>query len=187
MAGPAVDANGMLGRIRRAEDVKFRIAKFLVEAGLPVIYLGIDGNNPTLSRIVQRNQTMNNRRAAASLVAGLSVVVAGAWAMSDDDKPSQASIMERKLEHAQGILSALAREDFESLGSNADALLKLSEEEWTSRDTPEYRAQLKDFWTVLEGIKSSADDKNLDGATLAYVQMTVSCVRCHKHLRENPE
>jgi hypothetical protein len=29
-----------------------------------------------------------------------------------------------------------------------------------------------------------AKDKNLDGAALAYVQLTMSCVNCHKYVRE---
>lgn len=103
------------------------------------------------------------------------------------EEATETSVMEQKLEHAQGVLSALAREDFEGLRTNADALLRLSEEQWISRETPEYRAQLKDFWVVLEGVKSGADEENLDGATLAYMQMTLSCVRCHKYLRTNAE
>ena len=114
----------------------------------------------------------------------------GVNAAADDDDPEtkpEKPLMERKLEHAQGVLSALAREDFDALNKHADALLTLSEEQWISQETPEYRAQLKDFWVVLEGVKSAADEKNIDGATLAYVQMTLSCVRCHKYLRDNRE
>lgn len=130
-----------------------------------------------------------------TLAAGLFCVIVlgnhgGVNAVADDNPPQskpEKSLMERKLEHAQGVLSALAREDFDALNKHADALLTLSEEQWISRETPEYRAQLKDFWVVLEGVKSAADEKNIDGATLAYVQMTLSCVRCHKYLRDNPE
>jgi hypothetical protein len=72
----------------------------------------------------------------------------GIIAVGDDDRSEtepDKPLMERKLEHAQGVLSALAREDFDALGKHADALLTLSEEQWISRETPEYRAQLKDF------------------------------------------
>lgn len=134
---------------------------------------------------------MTKRLALAVLPCLLFLGVSGGPDVRGDDDGAQAEteqpLMERKLEHSQALLSALAREDFDALGTNADALLVLSEEEWISRDTPEYKAQLKDFWVVLEGIKTAADDENLDGATLSYVQMTLTCVRCHKYLRSNPD
>ena len=77
--------------------------------------------------------------------------------------------------------------DYAKLAENADDLRKLAEKQWIEKETPEYRAQLKDFWVVLEGIRSSADDNDIDGATLAYMQMTLSCVRCHKYLRKNSD
>jgi cytochrome c556 len=96
-------------------------------------------------------------------------------------------LMEQKLTHAQNILSAIAKEDYAKLSENAEGLRRLAEKQWIEKDTPEYRAQLKDFWVVLEGIRASAADKDIDGATLAYMQMTLSCVRCHKYLRKNPD
>lgn len=100
---------------------------------------------------------------------------------------AEVPLMERKLARAQNILSAIAREDYAKLAENADELRKLAEKQWIEKETPEYRAQLKDFWVVLEGIRASADEKDIDGATLAYMQMTLSCVRCHKYLRKNPD
>lgn len=102
-----------------------------------------------------------------------------------EDKPASptAKIMEQKLELSQAILAAIVKEDFAGMSTKADALLELAKTQWIRNETPEYRAQLKDFWLVLEGLKSAAEDKNADGATLAYVQMTLTCVRCHKYLR----
>ena len=34
-----------------------------------------------------------------------------------------------------------------------------------------------------ETLAAKAKDKNLDGATLAYLDMTLSCVACHNHFR----
>lgn len=134
---------------------------------------------------------MTKRLALAALACLLFLGASGNPDVRGDDDGAEAEaekpLMERKLEHSQAVLSALAREDFDALGANADALLALSEEEWISRDTPEYQAQLKDFWVVMEGIKTAADEENLDGATLGYMQMTLTCVRCHKYLRENPD
>ena len=38
---------------------------------------------------------------------------------------------------------------------------------------------------LLDRIESIAKAKNIDGATLAYVQLTVNCVNCHKYVRES--
>ncbi len=102
-----------------------------------------------------------------------------------DDKPAldSAKIMEKKLQLSKEILAAIVLEDFPKMSTNADALLELAKTQWVRNEAPEYRAQLKDFWLVLEGLKTAADDKNAEGATLAYVQMTLSCVKCHKYLR----
>ena len=40
---------------------------------------------------------------------------------------------------------------------------------------------LEDYALVAE----KARQKNLDGATLAYVRMTIQCVKCHEYTRDN--
>lgn len=126
---------------------------------------------------------MRNVKIRLPAIIGISLLFLAV--LGADDKPGSATakLMERKLQLSQAILGAIATEDFSSLSTNADGLLVLAKKEWLRHETPEYRAQLKDFWIVLEGLKSAAEDKNSDGATLAYVQMTLSCVRCHKYLR----
>jgi hypothetical protein len=36
----------------------------------------------------------------------------------------------------------------------------------------------------VDDLIEKAREKNLDGAALSYVEMTLSCVKCHKHVRE---
>lgn len=98
--------------------------------------------------------------------------------------PPAPTVMELKLSSAQGILSGLATEDYERISTHANSLLALAKQQWIDQESPEYRAQLKDFWLVLEGLQANARERNLDGVTLSYVQMTLSCVKCHKYLRE---
>ncbi|MCL6644623.1 MAG: hypothetical protein K6U88_06545, partial [Dehalococcoidia bacterium] len=38
---------------------------------------------------------------------------------------------------------------------------------------------------AVDAVSAAAKQKNLDGASLAYMQMTLNCVRCHKYLRSN--
>jgi uncharacterized protein (TIGR01244 family) len=42
----------------------------------------------------------------------------------------------------------------------------------------------EDFRRNAERAASGARAKNIDGVALAYVQMTMNCVNCHKHVRE---
>lgn len=113
----------------------------------------------------------------------LSVVTLSA---QQSDPPSDpATLMQRKLQRAQSILESLATEDFDALVTSSNDLLQIAQQQWIAQETPEYRAQLKDLWIVLEGLQTAAQERNLDGATLSYVQLTISCVKCHKALRKD--
>jgi hypothetical protein len=47
-----------------------------------------------------------------------------------------------------------------------------------------YEVQTNNFRRAAETLIQKAKAKNLDGATLAYVDMTVTCVRCHQYCRD---
>ena len=87
--------------------------------------------------------------------------------------------MQKKLEYSEKILAGLAREDFEQISSNARSMYALNQIEKWVRGTPEYRTQLKNFQNANERIIRMADEEKLDGAALAYVQLTLNCVNCH--------
>ncbi|MFG0294870.1 MAG: hypothetical protein ACF8PG_03105 [Maioricimonas sp. JB045] len=117
----------------------------------------------------------------------LVTLTCGGVAVPDDGPADRHRLMERKLVAAQKILTSLAREDYAAMQSAADDLQELARQQWTTDESPRYRAHLKDFWVTLDGVSEAAAEKNLDGATLAYVQMTISCVKCHKYLRQPAE
>lgn len=99
--------------------------------------------------------------------------------------PGVRKFMRPKLDHAQKVLEGLALEDFEMIGKNANALLRLSEAaEWQVLPSPEYVRHSEEFQRVTNDLIRAANNKNLDSATLAYVQLTMNCVSCHKHVRE---
>ena len=50
--------------------------------------------------------------------------------------------------------------------------------------TPGYRTQLQIFQDATEELMRQAEKENVDGAALAFTQLTISCVNCHKQLRE---
>jgi cytochrome c556 len=57
------------------------------------------------------------------------------------------------------------------------------EADWRAFENPDYEQNSATFRRQVDALVKSARNKNLDGATLAYVRMTMSCVDCHKFVR----
>ena len=94
------------------------------------------------------------------------------------------AFMRVKLDHAQQLLAAIALEDYESISRHAQKISLLTEDEnWRVLQTVEYRRHSDDFRRATNAVTDAARKKNLDGAVLAYMQMTMHCVQCHKHVR----
>jgi hypothetical protein len=99
------------------------------------------------------------------------------------DKDSK-GIMRKKLTHAQRVLEGLVINDFDKIIDNAKELMFLTKQnEWRALDAPQFEIHSNDFRRSLESLVAKAREKNGDGTALAYVEMTLSCVRCHKHIR----
>ena len=101
------------------------------------------------------------------------------------DKEKASLWMEKKLEYTQKILAGLTKGDFEMIGTNAGSMQVVNFlEEWDRGKNPEYRRQLKYFSDANAELIRQAGKKNLGGATLAYTQLTLSCVHCHNVVRD---
>jgi hypothetical protein len=99
--------------------------------------------------------------------------------------PTAAEIMAAKLKHAQALIDALTREDFKKIEENATALVRISNgaEFLTAHKTEDYLIQARVFRGAVSTMAAKAGDKNLDGAMLAYLDMSMSCVKCHQYTR----
>ena len=94
-------------------------------------------------------------------------------------------LMAEKLQAAQRILEGIAIGDFDKTTNNAEALLALANRaEWLAYKTNRYELHSNEFRRAAETIIQKSKAKNLDGVTLAYMDLTMSCVRCHQHVRE---
>jgi hypothetical protein len=92
--------------------------------------------------------------------------------------------MRKKLDFSRNILAGLASEDFDKVAANAEAMQGMSKFEGFIRGKmPGYRTQLEVFQDANEEIIRQAQKDNVEGATLAFTQLTMSCVNCHKQLR----
>ncbi len=97
----------------------------------------------------------------------------------------KSTIMQMKLQQAQKVLEGLALKDFKKISKSAEELLLLSkEEEWKVLSTPEYERYSNEFRRNAQDLIKNAKEENLDACAFSYVEMTLSCVNCHKHVRE---
>ena len=103
----------------------------------------------------------------------------------ESGKSPQASIwMKKKLDYSQNILNGLTTADFDKVIKNAEEMRRLSKiESFVRGGTPGYRAQLVLFEESADEIIRQAKKDNVEGATLAFTQLTISCVNCHKEIR----
>ena len=123
-------------------------------------------------------RNMRTVSASVMLVFGLlSVAYAG------DDKTSDNFDMKKKLEFSKNILDGLVMEDYQKILKNAKALNEIGMRKWLENESLPYRTQNQAFWFTTGSLRMAAEQKSIDGATLAYMQMTLSCVNCHKQLR----
>jgi hypothetical protein len=100
-----------------------------------------------------------------------------------DEKNAPEFDMKKKLEYSKNILDGLVTEDFDKILKSAKSLNRLGKRKWLENESSEYRTQNQVFWFTAGTLVLAAEQKNVDGATLSYTQMTVSCVNCHKLLR----
>ena len=125
--------------------------------------------------------------AIPALLAG---VILGGIGRADDkqpkpnEDPKKPSVMQRKLAYSHRALEALAKKDFKELDKAADGLIECVKDlTWKINETERYLVYTNDFLRRAEGLKKAAKDKNIDAAALAYVDMTLTCVKCHNYLR----
>jgi hypothetical protein len=121
------------------------------------------------------------------IVAAVALAAIGTYAIrGHGEQPNQVStFMKAKLTHTKNIVEGLATEDFELIAKNAQEVALLSQAAtWQVLQTKEYLRHSNEFRRSADALKKAAEEKNLDGATLAYLQMTMNCVNCHKYVRD---
>ena len=116
------------------------------------------------------------------LLARVSVLTFTSVSSADD----LGDFMRAKLSHSEKILEGLTSADYDLIAKHAQAMSLLCvDEEWQVLKTPEYAERSREFRRSVDAITSAARAKNLEGASLAYVDTTMKCVSCHSYLRQN--
>jgi cytochrome c556 len=118
-------------------------------------------------------------------VVAVLTLIAGVSALSGADKEKKESLMKKKLTHSQKILEGITLGDFKKVSVNAEKLLAISKAgEWKADTSAKYKVYSGEFRRLADKLIDKAKAKDLDGATLAYVEMTLNCVKCHKYVRD---
>jgi hypothetical protein len=103
---------------------------------------------------------------------------------ADPEGDNLAVFMRAKLVHAQHVLEGICTQDFPLIAKHAQELSLLSQAAgWQVLQTPLYQQHSAEFRRAADAVTKAAQQRNLDGAALAYFQMTMSCVSCHKYVR----
>ena len=131
------------------------------------------------------------KRAAVVIATCLTVVLL-AWPASPaaaqkgkGDAGKVKKLMQEKLKNSQRILEGLTLADYDKVTKCAEELIQLTKtEEWHVFKTPRYQTHSDEFRRTAENVIQKAKMKNVDALTLAYFEMTLSCVRCHEYVRE---
>lgn len=114
-----------------------------------------------------------------ALFAGIAATVA-----PNDPKITTREVMKAKLESSQKVLEGIATENFVTVSTHAQRLVALSQVAgWQARQTPEYKQYTAEFRRHAEALQKAARSENVDAASVAWFQLTISCVNCHRHIR----
>jgi len=117
------------------------------------------------------------------LAAGL--LIGAPWTGSAQRPSELSKLMHDKLDKSKTVLEGIALADFRKVNDSAERLIQLSKAtEWFVYKTPRFEMHTNEFRRAAETVVAKAKEKNLDGVTLAYFDLTMACVRCHQYVRD---
>jgi hypothetical protein len=129
---------------------------------------------------------MNSRFLLTPLILALFFVGTRFTYAQEEKESGVKEAMRKKVAYSQQVLVGVTLEDYLLIANSAEKLVELSNKtNWYSRQVPEYELFLNEFRRNAEQLMEAGKQKNLDAASLAYVQMTWSCVSCHKFIRQS--
>lgn len=129
---------------------------------------------------------MNTRFLLAPLILALLFAGTKLTCVQAEKESGVKKAMRQKVAYSQQVLVGITLEDYKLIANNAEKLVELSNRtNWFSRQVPEYELFLNEFRRNARQLKEAGQQRNLDAASRAYVQMTLSCVSCHKFIRKS--
>ena len=92
--------------------------------------------------------------------------------------------MWQKMQASNLILEGLCTDDLKTVASGTQTLLKMPSEAWwrVSNDMM-YRRFSTEFVQAVEELQKEAEENDIDRASMAWVNVTMKCLKCHKWVR----
>lgn len=130
---------------------------------------------------------------ARSIAVAVALTLPGAVAVVPAAEPEPlrpddvAVFMRAKLDHSSEVLEGLSLADFEKIRRGGQLLALASQaSSWQVLQSEEYARQSVAFRRACERLERAAAEKNLDAAALAWMDVTMKCVQCHRYVRDQP-
>lgn len=114
------------------------------------------------------------------------VLAAGVHGASLAQETPEDALMEAKSRYAHALLDALVREDF---GAMRDQALRLKAvagtADWKASESAAYVRLSDAFVAATNDLAGAARAGDGNAAALAYMDLTMKCVQCHRLLRSD--
>ncbi len=92
--------------------------------------------------------------------------------------------MRQKLHASNAILEGLCTEDLKMVAEGSETLMKMSrEEQWRVSNDIMYKRYSREFINSVEELQTEAEDNDMDGTSMAWVNVTMKCLKCHEWVR----
>jgi len=102
----------------------------------------------------------------------------------DDPEGALKRFMRQKLQASNLILEGLCTEDLQMVSDGAETLMKMSgEERWRVSNDIMYRRYSTEFVHAVEELQKEAEDNDMNGTSMAWVNVTMKCLKCHEWVR----
>ncbi len=128
------------------------------------------------------------RRFAPAL---LIIAIGGAiaWSQPREERPpapaESAALMRAKLASTQKIVEGLLAKDFDLVVRGGDELLKIEAHAgWPAEQDQVYSHHRNGMQQQAAKISQLGRDRNLEGASYAYMHLVSSCIDCHSYCRD---
>jgi hypothetical protein len=101
-----------------------------------------------------------------------------------EPEPLLKSFMRQKLVSSNRILEGLVTDNFEMVEQSADELMQMSvEATWRVSNDALYRRYSTEFHDAVGEMKDKAQAKSSEGTSLAWMNVTMRCLKCHEWVR----
>lgn len=104
----------------------------------------------------------------------------------EEEAADLSKFMRKKLTASNQVLEGLVTDDMARVDEAAERLLRMSHaERWRASNDMMYMHHSRQFRRSVEKMQNKAKQKSIDGAALAWIDVTMSCIRCHEWVRDS--